>query len=280
MWEPDDIEYDKLAEYQAKKLNYIYGVIIMPHNLLRDRFELIAYRGGAGERPENTMAAFRHAASLSSDIIMDLDLQSAKDQTVVVIHDDTLDRTTSGSGPVSDYSVSELKKLDAGCHFLDASGEHSFRDKGITIPTLEEVLAELDDTRFIIDFRKNDPEQIKQVIAIVENTGAVDRVIMVSELDEAINTCRNLRPDWIYGAPTNETRMVIFGSQTPRSPILMFPESHEGVQILSPELIARLHGHGTKVWIYTIDEPDTLDRLKGQGVDGIFTNLPGVMLAL
>jgi len=187
----------------------------MPHHLLKDRFELIAYRGDAGERPENTMAAFRHAASLSSDIIIDLDLQSAKDQTVVVIHDDTVDRTTSGSGPVSDYSVSELKEFDAGYHFLDASGEHSFRDKGITIPTLEEVLAELDDTRFIIDFRKNDPVQIEHVLAIVENAGAAGRVILVSELEEAINTCRSLRSGWIYGAPEKETRMVIFGSQTP-----------------------------------------------------------------
>lgn len=251
----------------------------MPNSPLRNQFELIAYRGGAAERPENTMEAFSHALSLSAHLVIDLDLQFAKDQTVVVIHDDTLDRTTNGSGPVSDYSMTELKQLDAGFHFLDASGEHAFRGKGVNLPTLEEVFGEYPETRFILDIRKNDSKHIERIIQTVEAANASDRVIVVSELDEVINTSREFRPDWIYGAPTNEVRMVVFGSQSPVSPVFMIPESYKGVQVLSAELLRKLHQHGTQAWIWTVDEPDAFLRLKEMGVDGIFTNKPQSMMS-
>jgi glycerophosphoryl diester phosphodiesterase len=93
---------------------------------------LIAHRGGATEAPENTLAAFRHALSLGIRYV-ELDVQMSSDGELVVIHDETLDRTTSGSGPVGDHTYEELRRLDAGSWFApEYAGER--------IPTLREVL--------------------------------------------------------------------------------------------------------------------------------------------
>ena len=80
------------------------------------RPRVIAHRGASGTRPENTLVAFRRAAELGADMI-ELDVQRTRDGAVVVIHDWTLDRTTTGRGPVGDRSLAELRGLDAGSWF-------------------------------------------------------------------------------------------------------------------------------------------------------------------
>src|SRR3990172_9877913 len=93
---------------------------------------VIAHRGASGSCPENTLAAFRRAAALGADMI-ELDVQLTRDGEVVVIHDWTLDRTTSGTGPVRACSLAELRRLDAGAWFDAAFA-------GERVPTLGEVL--------------------------------------------------------------------------------------------------------------------------------------------
>ena len=242
--------------------------------LIRDQFELIAYRGGAKERPENTIEAFEHTASVSSEIIFDLDLQFAKDHTVVVFHDETLERTTDGSGRISDHTISELSALDAGFHFEDESGKATYRDQDVRIPTLETVLDRFRESRFILDIRTADPTHISSVIGVVERHEASDHVVIVSEIDRILEACRAVHPEWCYGAPTNEVRMVLSGSQPPGSSIFMIPETLGGMQILTKTVLELLQAAGKKVWIWTIDESDDLRRLREMGVDGVFTNCP------
>src|SRR5690606_17160459 len=96
-------------------------------------------RGGAGLRPENTMAAFEHAVSLGVDAV-ECDVHLARDGEVVVIHDDTLDRTTDARGPVSALTAAELARVDAGASFVDASGGAPWRGAGIGVPRLADLL--------------------------------------------------------------------------------------------------------------------------------------------
>ena len=99
---------------------------------MRNRPLLIAHRGGAAEAPENTLGAFRRALDLGIRWF-ELDVQMTKDGALVVIHDETVDRTTNGTGPVSSFTFEEIRKLDAGSRFSpDFAGEK--------IPTLREVL--------------------------------------------------------------------------------------------------------------------------------------------
>jgi glycerophosphoryl diester phosphodiesterase len=250
----------------------------MATELLRDQFELIAYRGGAGERPENTMEAFAHAVALSPEIILDLDLQFSKDHVVVVFHDMAIDRTTNGSGNISDFNLDELKNFDAAYHFLDQSSQYQFRGKGLTILTLEEVLVEFPNSRFILDIRRDDAAHLKNIIDLIERVQAVDRAIIVSESDQVIGNCRELRADWVYGAPTNEARMVLFGSMQPVSSIFMLPAKHDNTEVVNQKLIDVLHKWDRKIWVWTIDDPDDFARLKNMNVDGLFTNYPERML--
>ena len=96
---------------------------------------VIAHRGASGAAPENTMAAFRKAVELGAGFI-ETDLQLSRDARLVALHDDTLERTTNGRGPVSSKTLEELRKLDAGSWFR-SSGQGTAAFAGERIPTVE-----------------------------------------------------------------------------------------------------------------------------------------------
>lgn len=102
--------------------------------------KIIAHRGSKGTHPENTLAAFKEAVRVGADGI-ELDVQLSKDNHLIVIHDETVDRTTNGYGEISQLTLAELKQLDAGSWFK----ENPIRQE---IPTLEEVLQLLVDEQF------------------------------------------------------------------------------------------------------------------------------------
>jgi len=101
---------------------------------------LVAHRGGSGLAPENTLEAFRSAVDDWGADILEMDVRLSADGHVVVIHDETVDRTTNGSGAVGALTLEELRALDAGWRFTDPSGATSFRGRGARLPTFDEVL--------------------------------------------------------------------------------------------------------------------------------------------
>ena len=100
---------------------------------------MFAHRGGCALGPENTIAAFDIGMSTGADGL-ELDVHLSSDGVVVVHHDNTLDRTTSGSGPIAARTARELERLDAGYWFMQGQ-QYPFRGLGIGVPTLREVLA-------------------------------------------------------------------------------------------------------------------------------------------
>jgi glycerophosphoryl diester phosphodiesterase len=140
---------------------------------------VVAHRGFSGKAPENTMAAFSLALKAGVSMI-ELDVQLSKDNKVVVIHDPTVRRTTNGDGKVSDMTLNELKKLDAGSWF-------NVKYKNERIPTLEEALEciapnawvnlEIKSTRVI---RKADTKIADAAVAVVRNMGLLERVLFSS----------------------------------------------------------------------------------------------------
>src|SRR3970040_315639 len=94
------------------------------------RIDVIAHRGGAGLRPENTLAAFSHAVAIGADVL-EIDVQPTADGAIVCIHDATVDRTTDGQGRVDSFTLKELRKLDAGHNWSgDGGGSLSYRAHG------------------------------------------------------------------------------------------------------------------------------------------------------
>ncbi len=105
--------------------------------------KILAHRGASAYAPENTMAAFKKAIEMNADGI-ELDVHLSKDGYIVIIHDERVDRTTDGKGEVKDFSLDELKKLDAGSWFSDEY-------KGEKIPTLEELLSLIKNTEIYLN---------------------------------------------------------------------------------------------------------------------------------
>src|SRR5574341_1011125 len=118
--------------------------------------QVIAHRGGAHLRPENTLAAFSHAVEIGADVV-DTDVRTTADGAIVCIHDATVERTTEGAGRVESLTLGELQKLDAGYRWsTDGGRTYPFRGQGIRVPSLEEVLVRFPRARMNVEI-KNPP---------------------------------------------------------------------------------------------------------------------------
>lgn len=152
---------------------------------------IFAHRGSAGTHPENTMAAYIEAERVGADGL-EMDVHLTKDNQLVVIHDDTVNRTTNGSGMVRNHTLAELKKLDAGSWFSP-----SFQLE--KIPTLKEVLEFIQNNKMILNIELKyatldyvDFEE--KVIQAVEAYNLVDRVIISSFNHEGLKKVNELQP--------------------------------------------------------------------------------------
>ena len=128
---------------------------------------VFAHRGGGGHWPENTMLAFENAVTLGVDAL-EIDIHSTADGELVVAHDETVDRLTNGRGLVNNFSLAELKRLDAGYRWSDDGGHtFPFRGQGITIPTLVEVFAAFPDKWINIDIKQTRPSIVAPLVEMV-----------------------------------------------------------------------------------------------------------------
>jgi len=123
--------------------------------------EVIAHRGGAALRPENTLAAFLHAVEVGADIL-EMDLRVTADREIVVMHDATVERTTDGRGAVAALTLAELRKLDAGYRWTpDGGASFPYRGRGIRAPALEEVFRRLPNARMNLEMKQFDAAQAR-----------------------------------------------------------------------------------------------------------------------
>src|SRR5688572_6318951 len=131
---------------------------------------VFAHRGGCALGPENTLAAFDLGLAAGADGL-ELDVHLSADGVAVVHHDALLDRTTSASGPIASRTAAELARIDAGCRF-SGRGAFPFRNAGVGIPTLADVLRRYPDTRIIAEMKVNVREMGEAVARDVRQAGA------------------------------------------------------------------------------------------------------------
>ena len=133
-----------------------------------------AHRGASGTHPENTMEAFRAGLEGGAEGF-ELDVHRSADGHIVVFHDDVLDRTTDGSGPIRERSLAELRELDAGFRFSpDGGRSFPFRGSGIRIPALRDVLEAFPDTPLIIEVKQVLPALEQDLARLLRETGRGD----------------------------------------------------------------------------------------------------------
>jgi glycerophosphoryl diester phosphodiesterase len=152
----------------------------------------IAHRGGAEIAPENTLEGFREGLRVGAGVL-ELDVHTTADGHVVVIHDAAVDRTTDSTGAVREMTLAELKRLDAGYRFTrDEGGTFPYRGEGIRIPTLEEVYDEFTEVPINIEIKGERPGIEEMVWRIIEEAGAEDRTLVVSENTPTIRRFREV----------------------------------------------------------------------------------------
>ena len=240
---------------------------------------MFAHRGGAALRPENTVAAFDHGLALGADGL-EFDVHLSKDGVVVVHHDPTLERTTSGRGRVADHTADELASLDAAYWFADQEGRHAFRGQGIGVPRLSAVLARYPAIPIIIELKGSNPELGLRVVDAVRAADAVDRVALGGFSQRVLQAARDYEPRIRTGAGKEETRWALYRSWigwAPRRPgyrEFQIPETAGGTRIVSPRFVACAHRAGLPVHVWTVNETDDMRRLVAWGVDGLITDRP------
>lgn len=257
----------------------------------RERPLVIAHRGGAGLRPENTLIAFRHAVRLGVDIL-EMDVRQTLDDQLVLIHDDTVDRTTNGRGAVAEMTYAQLSKLDAAYHWapqgqsIDGSIP-PYRGDGIYPPTLSEVLLEFPDYRLNIELKEESASLAEATCDLLKKAGAQRRVLIASEYAESIRAfrlaCPNIPTATSYsetvGFIVNQT-VGLLGFYHPRAYALEIPPSSHGIQLLTQARVRDAAAQGMHVLPWTINDQQDMRRIIELGVTGIITDYPDRMLRL
>lgn len=244
----------------------------------------IAHRGASKEAPENTLPAIRLALLKYRVDLVEVDLRSSREGVPVVFHDDTLERTTNGKGRVSQYPLSELKAFDAA-YFFDpfGRGEFPYRGKGVTIPTLEEVLREFPEVRFCLEIKEKSPEAAKRVVEIVRRLPRTAPLVIGSFHAAVTRTLRPSASAWIKIAFSRRDVILAylafrFGWKryTPPARYAAIPTTGFGrrVRLDDPLWIQFLHGKGVRVFYWTVDDPAEMKALLQKGADGILSNDP------
>jgi glycerophosphoryl diester phosphodiesterase len=245
----------------------------------------LAHRGASGRAPENTLEAFRLAVESGAGGL-ELDVHLTRDGYVVVIHDPTLDRTTSVSGAVAGMALEEVREPDAGYNFSPDGGiTHPYRGQGLRIPTLAEVLREFPGVVLNIDMKADHPGIEAAVLKVLRESGAEGRALVVSSRRGAVGRFRRISGGRIStGASRWETGIFLLLANLrlerllrPAYDALQVPLSHRGVPLVTRRFIEAAHASNVRVDAWTINESDEMRRLLDLGVDVIMTDRPGTL---
>ena len=230
----------------------------------------IAHRGASGYAPENTLAAYRRAIAQGATFI-ETDLHLTRDVHFVAIHDETLDRTTSGHGPVKQTTLAEIRKLDAGSWFAsEFIGER--------VPILEEILdfSHKHDVVFYLELK---PAGFwggeHALISALRDSGEIQRMVIISFEPAILVNLRKIEPLLMTG--------LLSDGQIPNS----FEQALEiGARqlvlrgdLLTPNLLQEAHRRDIQVVCWTVNQPAHIRLLASAGVDGIMSDYPDLLLA-
>ena len=216
----------------------------------------IGHRGAKGHYPENTLPSFQYAIELGCNWI-ELDVYAVDDE-LLVIHDDTLERTTNGTGAVQTASLDYLRSLDAG--------------NGATIPTLREVL-DLVDNRCGVNIELKGEKTALPTMALLEAYKWPDEAFLLSSFNHEELALTN--PRYRRGALFSK----LAPDQWQRAARLGAWSTNFYLNDVTRQLVDEAHDKGFAVLVYTVNKPADIERMLDYGVDGIFSDYPDRVLA-
>jgi glycerophosphoryl diester phosphodiesterase len=217
----------------------------------------VGHRGAMGVEPENTLRSFVRAEREGFDVI-ELDLHLSKDGALVVMHDADVSRTTNSSGAIGDFTLAELRELDAG--------------EGERIPVFEEVVEAV---RTPLQAEIKDRAAARVLVGIINELGLHERITVISFHDDALREVRMLLPEMPL--------VLVTGRSTPTAPeravelgaVMVSCE----LRWLEAETVERCHAEGIKVISWTVNTDEELALARELGLDGVVTDLPEIKTA-
>jgi glycerophosphoryl diester phosphodiesterase len=229
---------------------------------------VIAHRGASSYAPENTFAAFDLALHMGASHI-ELDVHATADGHLVVIHDDMVDRTTNGSGPVASHTLATLKALDAGSWFEP-------RFAGERIPALDEVLERYKGRAHIhTEIKGHSPGLAQRIVDLVRRHGMTEQVTVTSFQRTPLEETRAYAPE----LPTGWLVPEITDALVAQARAMRLTQLCPRANVLTPEIVERLHAEGFVVRAWGVANEELMRRALDAGVDGMTVNFPDKLLA-
>ena len=229
--------------------------------------KIYAHRGSSGTHPENTLAAFEEAARLAIYGV-ELDVHLSKDGELVVIHDETIDRTSNGVGYVKDLTLSELRAYDYGSWFNEEFA-------GAKIPTLEEVLVIFQHTSHHVNIELKSDVFLyegmgEKVLYLVEKMAMADRVVISSFDHEAVRNFKKMAPHIEVAILTMEVLVDAYDYARfiPANALHIFLPT--AIRKMTKDALLK----GAIIRVFTVNDEDNAMALERIGVHAIFTDFP------
>lgn len=220
------------------------------------------HRGASGLAPENTAAAVQKAMDLGATMT-EIDVHLTKDGHVVLMHDDSLHRTTDGAGRVVEKRLAEIRQLDAGKWFAEAFANEP-------VPTLEEIMDLVRGTMTLnieIKISGFEPDIAERTLEVIRDNDFSEQCLVTSFDRTTIERIKRLAPDLRTGRIFSEdyTKAVFGGSWE------VLSVHHEAV---TPEFMKKARAHDKQVYVWTVNSREDIKRMIGLGVDAILTDYP------
>lgn len=245
-----------------------------------------AHAGADHLWPGNTMLAFTNSAELGVDVL-ELDTQITEDGVLVVIHDDTVDRTTDGSGRVDSMTLAELRQLDAAANWAGPDGDHPYRGQGLEVPTLREVLGAFPGQGVNIDMKADDERVPAATCDLIRVTGRQESVMVASFIQDNLREFRELCPEVATSAGPTEVRdflllnLLGLGRATsPQAAAFQVPVKQGNIPVVNGIFARGLHERNVRLEVWTINDAAEMERLFDLGADAIITDRPDLALEI
>ena len=249
---------------------------------------VIAHQGGDGVWPGNTMFAFERAVEAGADVL-EMDAHITKDGEIVLMHDETVDDTTDGTGLIEDLTLAQLKELDAAYEWSNDDGKtFPHRGQGMQVPTLDEIFERFPQMRYVIEIKLTENPIDKPLCDLIRQFNMQDKVVIASFHDEAMQNFRVTCPDVATSASRTEVRNFVLlgkvflsGFIVPRYQTIQppyDPSESLGITIVTERFIRGAHAKNIRVEPWTVNDPELMKQYIEWGVDGIITDRPNLMV--
>lgn len=240
---------------------------------------------GQGLWPGNTMLFLESVAELGVDGL-EMDAHMTRDGHVVLMHDDTVDRTTDGAGLISNMTLEEIKALEVGGNWSQDDGAtYPYRSQRLQVPTVEEVFQRFPDYPMVIEIKQETPSMADPFCALIREYGMSEKVLVPSFSDQAINEFRAACPEVATAASGDEVRSFVIANfllatnlLNPAYQAFQVPEESSGIPVVIPHFVNSAQDHNLQVHIWTINDAHDMKRFLEMGVNGIMTDRPDILL--